>query len=200
MQLNTLVSHIDQTINHYLQLSRTTVNNRQITAASEEISNLTKRQGFLEAAIFLMRNGAANDKDKDMLLTSLIKDKFKYDYEALDTNYLQEYYSGLCEIACLPRIADTVAAKNACLALAYVYINHTSQEALPLSHFLSPLAPAEWSRFHPYFGVLEYIASELDNGRLVVDETSRDVARRRAKEQQQEVLRMLNEKGRELGG
>jgi hypothetical protein len=48
--------------------------------------------------------------------------------------------------------------------------------------------------------VLEHIASEIDNSRLVLDDTSRDQAKREALGQQQGVLEMLHEKGQELWG
>jgi hypothetical protein len=109
---------------------------------------------------------------------------------------LHDYYRSLCEIATLPRLGNSTASKNISLTLAYIYINETALQAIPLQHYLQPLEPknhqANSAQFCCYFEVLEYVASELDNSRLVVDEGSRKIARERAVEQQRAVLELLN--------
>ncbi len=125
----------------------------------------------MEAALQLMMK-RPYCKERETLLSSLVKDRFKYEFETVKESALQDYYLQLCEVALRPGL-DPKAAKNICLTLAYIYINLSAgQQPLPLATFLQPLLPKQPNRDDcmPFFTALEYIASEVDNSRLVVDE------------------------------
>lgn len=76
------------------------------------------------------------------MLSSLVKDRFKYDFETIDEVALQSYYMQLCEVALNPGL-DSKAAKNICLTVAYIYINLSAGQPLSLSTFLEPLLPKQ---------------------------------------------------------
>lgn len=82
MHLSELVCELNFLVEQYLQVTRGTTNNRHINQASAKLNAFTKKSGFLEAAFLLMDEGG-KERDRDLLMTSLIKDKFKYDYETI---------------------------------------------------------------------------------------------------------------------
>jgi hypothetical protein len=188
---------LEQLVGRYLTACRYP-DNADVKLISKQLTDCSERQFFMEAALQLMLKGQ-HCKERETLLSSLVKDRFKYEFETVKEGALQGYYLQLCEVALRPGL-DSKATKNICLTLAYIYINLSAGQPLSLATFLQPLLPKQPNRDDcmPYFTALEYIASEVDNNRLVVDEESRRMARLRAVEQQQPVLEMLNDQGRAL--
>jgi hypothetical protein len=79
MQLANHISLLDELINRYLLVAKEARHNRQIEAIASELTKFSKHNEFLESALMLMAHGEGG-KEKDTLLSSLIKDKFKYDF------------------------------------------------------------------------------------------------------------------------
>lgn len=61
---------------------------------------------------------------------------------------------------------------NIALALAYAYLHLLVTQPTSLEAFLQPLTPTDSSNirlFNYYFKTLEYIATEIDNNKFVID-------------------------------
>lgn len=90
------------------------------------------------------------------------------------------------------------AYTNIALALAYTYLHLLTLHLHPIEGYLSALKPdtSENIKFYNiYFKTLEYIATEIDNNKFVMDELQRETARQRLIAQQINVLTLLNQSG-----
>ena len=128
-------------------------------------------------------------------MTSLIKDKFKFDFEKLEGKSLEEYY-GLMVKMCHSLKCDSYPIySNLALALAYIFFNISTKNDQSLSQFLTPFLPTDHNAlylYNYYYKILEFLAAEIDNSKLVLDEERRNATRARLVGQQLDVLTGLN--------
>jgi hypothetical protein len=62
-------------IDRYLQITKDAQHDSQIDAIAKELTHFTNQDGFMDAALSIMAHGYG-EKEKDTLVSSLIKDKF----------------------------------------------------------------------------------------------------------------------------
>ena len=75
-----------QKLEHFLELNNSSTKKAEVQAASEELSNFSKELAFLPTAyqvLLTMDEKQIKRKEKQILLTSLIKDKFKFEWEPI---------------------------------------------------------------------------------------------------------------------
>lgn len=111
----------------------------QVETLSAELTDISKQHYFLDIAIASLFADPAH-KDKLVFITSLIKDKFKFDFELVEQQKLLYYYGKICEIAFFlgvplsPRSASTTPSTP------------TSPSPSPTSTSTSPPTPTSSSR------------------------------------------------------
>jgi hypothetical protein len=143
---------------------------------------------------------ATDKKDKQILLSSLLKDKFKFEFETISSN-VETNYKLLVEIACTLQVLSSstqvttyATYTNIALALSYTYLHSLFMHPTSLEDYLKPLRPSDPAHvrlFNYYFKTMEYVAGEIDNSRFVIDELQREVVLQRLVAQQVNVLQGL---------
>ncbi len=160
-------------LDSYMEASRKGGKDKEVEERSKVLADCIKEPGFLDAAHSLLTNPASfphERKDKEILLTSLLKDKFKYEFETVQHN-VEHHYKQLCEIAhslqvqLSPIQRTTYAAyTNVTLAMAYIYLSVLATHPSSLDDFLRPFIPVDPSQsylYNYYFKTLEYVATEI---------------------------------------
>lgn len=92
---------INMKMDAFLFVSKKASDNKEIEAKSKELTAYIKEPAFLQAAHRLLTTPDSfphEKKDKEILLTSLVKDKFKYEFETIENN-VEAHYQQLCQIA-----------------------------------------------------------------------------------------------------
>lgn len=140
MELANLVTHLDRALTHYLATTRHTDKTREIELAANDLNAVSRGEAFLDAALLILLC-SDYEKEKHLLLSSLIKDRFKYDFETIPEQKVGEHYEQMCRIASMQSHSHRKIIKNICLGIAYIYIHLTTEQQLPLSNFLQPLLP-----------------------------------------------------------
>jgi hypothetical protein len=160
MELANLVAHLDHALSHYLATTRHADKTTEIELAANDLNAVSRGEAFLDGAL-LMLLCPDYETEKHLLLSSLIKDRFKYDFETIPDQKVGEYYEQMCRIASMQSQSHSKIIKNICLSIAYIYIHLTTEQQLPLSNFLQPLLPQNPDRevSTAYFTTLDYIAS-----------------------------------------
>lgn len=138
MELTQYVFQLEQLIEHYLVVCQYPESN-DVKMIAKQLTDYSEGKFFIEAALQLLLKNQLN-KEREILLSSLVKDRFKYDFETIEERALQSYYLQLCQVALRPGL-DLKATKNLCLIVAYIYINLSAGHPLSLSTFLEPLLP-----------------------------------------------------------
>ena len=83
---------------------------------------------------------------------------------------------------------------NISLALSYLYIHLLARQQASIETYLAPLIPSDASHiklYNYYFKTLEYIATEIDNTKFVIDDIQRDSAHQKLISMQLSILQGL---------
>ena len=131
-----------------------------------------------------------------LLLSCMIKDKFRYDFELIDSQKLKSYYQLLCEFASKYGTKCKPFFNNISQSLALIYLNQIACNDLPLTEFLAIFQTEDQNQFalfNYYFKILEQCAEHVNNSRVVLDEEYRKIAKEKIKNQQLQVIQILNE-------
>jgi hypothetical protein len=120
MELTQYTLELEQLIARYLAACRYP-ESADVKMIAKQLTEYSEGKLFIAAALHLLLK-AQRSKERETLLSSLVKDRFKYDFETIEEGALQSYYLQLCEVALRPGL-DSKAAKNICLTVAYIYIN-----------------------------------------------------------------------------
>ena len=196
MQTPSHLPELETLLNSYMHAvyDSTATSKHDIEALSCQLTRFTKSSVFMDTAFYMLSHCECNG-DRAVLLTSLIKDKFKYDFESIPIERLKEYYNQLCQFAF--KIFSTrmeTVQRQICQSLAYLFINFTSLEPVTIDHFLQPFYNGDGEPlYNCYFHVLTEIAMELDNSKLVLDDFSRENVKKQIIERQASILTLLNE-------
>ena len=68
-------------------------------ALSQELTGYIKESWFFPLAHQLLTNSqnfSSDKRDKEILISSFVKDKFKYEFESLDIANVESHYRQLC--------------------------------------------------------------------------------------------------------
>lgn len=113
----------------------------QVETLSAELTNISKQHYFLDIAIASLFADPTN-KDKLVFITSLIKDKFKFDFELVEREKLLYYYSKICEIGFFLGVLTSLFSANT------TQFTQTSHSHSPISIYTSP--PTQKSSLRPF--------------------------------------------------
>lgn len=98
-------------------------------AVSAELTSMAKQPFFLEVAIRTLL-AEAPERNRLVFVSSLLKDKFKFDFELVPREKLLHYYHKLCEIGYKVGVPSSLSQSkiypvytNLSLALCYIYIH-----------------------------------------------------------------------------
>lgn len=62
---------------------------------AKQLTEYSEGKSFIGSALQLLLK-AQRSKERETLLSSLVKDRFKYDFETIEEAVLQNYYLQLC--------------------------------------------------------------------------------------------------------
>jgi hypothetical protein len=142
MQKNTQLAPLHNLLQLYLAAAKTSMN-FQIEAVSKELTAFSKQHGFLDIAFEMLLHYDCC-KEQTILLTSLVKDKFKFDYESMDLEQIKTYYQCLCGLAAKIDESNSTSQKQVAVSLAYIYINLSAGGLVSLGKYLEPLTPKHY--------------------------------------------------------
>lgn len=111
------------------------------------------------------------------------------------SNQVEMHYRQLIEIAQKLKKPAYASYTNIALSLAYTYLQLLARNPTSLQTFLEPLFPKQENQkylFNYYYKTLEYIATEVENNKFVIDDLQRETAHKRLIDQQLTVLQGLN--------